>query len=270
MNDVLVDYKLCRKAVKDATGKAAPCDTKLPKGQPECRNKANHVRALKNGFCGNGMCEGKKVLGPGGKPLKTCADWQHCPCDCHKEFDKLFSMMEMPRLYQDMSGYDRPHNPYKMPTLEERVALHAAARAGMEVEAVVIESPMPEVIPVTLKKSFNVTPTGRAARGQLESWVRAYCDEFLVEAYPHPCTPKHVAEAIGKEQGIAPPSQGAVNAVFERWASIGFAVVEKKPTRFTRYTEDGIALGLEAMKLREVDRRKSKVANAARTLRPKK
>lgn len=262
--------RTCGELVKDRTGKTDPCGMTLPKGQPECKNKENHVRKLKSGFCGIGACEGKKTLSKSGKPLKPCGDWQHCPCKCHVEFDELYSMMQRPRQYHDMSGYEQPHNPYKMPSLEERAAMHAQKSSGLDDrESVVIESPMPEVIPSTLVKTFNATATGRAARGELESWVRAFCDEYLVEKYPEPCTPKFVAEKVGKAQGINPPSQGAVDAVFARWANIGFAVIEKKPTRFVGYTPDGIKLGLEAMKLRERDKAKRAASTTARVLRPK-
>jgi hypothetical protein len=38
--------------------------------------------------------------------------------------------------------------------------------------------------------------------------------------------------------------------VFKRWERIGFAVIDRKPTRFSRYTEDGVKLGLEVLKLK--------------------
>lgn len=209
------------------------------------------------------------MIGKNGLPMKPCGDWQHCPCECHKDFDDLYAMSGRRRQYHDMSGYQSPVNHYKMPSLEERAALHATHSTGLDVVAVVIESPMPEVIPVTLAKAFQPTATGRAARGELESWVRTFCDEYLVEKYGDFCTPKFVAEHVGKAQGINPPSQGAVDAVFARWASIGFAVILKKPTRFVGYTPDGIKLGLEAMKLRERDKAKRAASTTARVLRPK-
>lgn len=266
--EVGTKVQVCKKTVKDHTGKSGQCGMPL-KG--ECRNKANHVRPFRTGFCTAGACEGKKKVSVSGRVMKPCLDWQHCPCDCHKQLDTLFAMTGKERTPQDMSGYEPPHNPYYMPSLEERALMHAMANNSTEeVAEVVVASPLPEVIPVTIKKTYNETKTGRAARGQLESWVREFCDEYLIEQYGEPCTPKFVAEQVAKAQGFAtPPSQGAVDAVFKRWEAIGFATIGKKPTRFVGYTEEGIKLGLEAMKIREKDRARSAAAAAGRSFRRK-
>ena len=48
--------------------------------------------------------------------------------------------------------------------------------------------------------------------------------------------------------------------MFDRWVKLGFAVIEKKPTRFVRYTDEGIKFGLDRMK--ERSKRKLKLVQA--------
>ena len=268
MTETAVAVRTCPKWVKSDQGVKAECGTVLPKGQPECRNKSNHMYPFKTGLCAVGACEGIKKLSASGRPMKPCHFWKFCACSCHEVFDMMFSMSEMDRVFVDNSGWSPEHSEFKMPTYEERAAAQVAARAGVtEISAVIIESPIPDLIPNTYKHTFQSTPTGRAARGELESWVREFCDEYLVEKYADICSPMFVAEGIGKAKGINPPSSGAVDAVFKRWMAIGFALIAPKPTRFIGYTPDGVKLGLEAMKLRARDASKSKQSLADRGIR---
>jgi hypothetical protein len=168
----------------------------------------------------------------------------------------MFEMTGTPRILIENPEYKPVKSPFWMPSLEDRVLMAAAAAAvsfnSKEPSTpVTIESPAPGVVPGTVARSFAPTATGRAARGELESWVRAVTDEWLVENYDFPCTPAWIGEQIAQKQGIVkPPSSGAIDAVLNRWVEIGFAVKEKKPTRFLRYTEEGVEHGLEAMKLK--------------------
>ena len=261
-----VAEKVCKAKVKNEYGEQVPCGTKL-KG--ECLNRKNHVGKYKTGFCSNGFCEGKSVKSTlTGKPMKHCMDWRTCGCTCHVEIDKLFIMTKNLRTFKDMSGYEAPVSHYQMPTLEERAAMAVAAK-GAAKEVVIIESPMPELIPVTIKREFNETNTGRQGRGQLEYRVKEFCDEYLLSKDPAPATPKYVAEVIAKKYGIAAPSQGAVDAVFKRWNALGFAMIASKPTRFIGYTPAGVKLGLDAMKLAAKQKERSSAAEASRTLRSK-
>jgi hypothetical protein len=118
-----------------------------------------------------------------------------------------------------------------------------------------------------VRPSFTPTPTGRAARGELEAWVKEQTDIWAVEEYTFPCTPQWVAEEIGYDKGITAPSVGAVDAVFKRWEALGFATIERKPTRFTKYTEDGLKLGLEGLKRRAKMQKKLQKAAAMRGVR---
>lgn len=158
-------------------------------------------------------------------------------------------MSGQPRQLVDNSEYVLPKR-YWMPSPEERAAMHAAASNGHgDTETVVIESPLPEAVPVTLRRVFTPTPTGRAGRGELETWVKEACDEWIIEKYERPCTPLWIAEWIVRHKGVVTQSQGAINAVFERWIKLRFAIIEKKPTRFLQYSEEGIRRGLDALKI---------------------
>lgn len=113
-----------------------------------------------------------------------------------------------------------------------------------------LESPAPDLVPATVVRTFGPTATGRAARGELESWVKIKCDEWLIERYQMLCTPAWLANEIAYDQGIKAPSVGAISAIFDRWVKLGFAQVAKKPTRFLAYTDEGKKLGLDGMKTR--------------------
>lgn len=123
-----------------------------------------------------------------------------------------------------------------------------------------VESPVDSPVAPSAGRSFAPTATGRAARGQLEYWVKRQCDIWLLEEYSFPCTPAWISEEIASDEAIDPPSVGAISAVFDRWVKLGFATVEKKPSRFTGYTPEGISKGLERMK--EEAKRKTKLVKA--------
>ena len=228
---------------------------------------ADKTYPFRSGFCGTGLCEGTKPKSPSGFSMKTCprvfpnttfaydakgkvagrAD-AVCMCKCHADLDKLFEMSGMERVLQDNPEYHVPKADYWMPSLEDRVA---SFMASAPTPVRYIESPAPDLVPATIERTYTPTATGRSARGELESYVKKACDDWLVDAEGNVCSPAYIARQAARMMGIAKdPSQGAINAVLERWVSLGFAVVEKKPTRFVRYTEDGVRLGLDAMKIR--------------------
>jgi hypothetical protein len=98
----------------------------------------------------------------------------------------------------------------------------------------------------------------------LEYDVKQAVDTFIIENEDGFCTPAWISTEIGKTKGFAPPSTGAVTAVLERWQTYGFALLGKKPTRFVMYTEEGVSLGLEALKDRY--KRRSKMQQTAAKL----
>jgi hypothetical protein len=180
-------------------------------------------------------------------------------------YDQMFAASDMPRELVDNSEWVvKPE--FWMPTPEERIAMHAASEAPRPNAPTIVESPLPEAVPVTLRRSYTPTATGRAARGELEAWVKDHCDIWIVEADGSLCTPAYLATEIGRAQGIKEPSVGAISAVFDRWVKIGFATVLKKPTRFEGYTEQGIRIGLEGCKDKMKRSRKSAEAAAGRRI----
>lgn len=173
-------------------------------------------------------------------------------------------MAEMPRQLVDNSGYAPDHSEFQMPTLEERIAMHPLSSGPSSNAPRLVESPAPDLVPATVERAYAPTASGRAAPGELESWVKRECDVWLVEDEGFPCTPAYLAEQVGKTQGIKPPSVGAITAIFNRWVKIGFAEVAAKPARFVKYTEDGIRLGLDGCKARAKRQRRMAEAAAGR------
>lgn len=235
------------------------CNVKLknhPLGGDICPNKENHLYPLLTGFCHSGWHEGVKAVTASGAPAPTCKFYINCPCECHARLNRMYQISGQERILVDNSDW-KP----------ESISLPAHVTSIVTVPSVAPttdapparEEPAAAVLPAPIARSFEPTPTGRTARGELESWVKVETDAWaadVIASAEHPeivvrnCTPRFVAEEIARSKGIKAPSEGAVNAVFMRWEKIGFARIERKPTRFTGYTPDGIRLGLEAMKSR--------------------
>lgn len=244
-----VQRGLCKALVKNDKLQKVACGLKTRDGV--CPNASHHVMKHKTGQCAQGWCEGTKPVTWKGTPAPTCKMWQVCGCTCHEMYDMMFAASDKPRELVDYSEYKPPRGQFWIPSPEERMEMLALSRPGVTDTPTLVESPLPDTLPATLRRTFTPTATGRAARGELESWVKEQCDVWLVETtlgQMPPCTPVYLAEEIGKAQGIKPPSVGAISAVFERWMKMDFARVEKKPTRFIAYTEQGIRLGLEGCK----------------------
>lgn len=164
----------------------------------------------------------------------------------------MFEMMDMERVVQENPDYSTPPRTWWMPSDEPNYGVSFSDTPASP--PVIIESLAPGVVPATMARPFVPTPSGRAARGQLEYQVKEACDWWAVLTSTQPCTPSWISEQIHLKEDIKHPSHGAINSVLERWVALGFAVVDKKPTRFMRYTEEGILLGLEALKVRAKQR----------------
>ncbi len=247
---------LCKTNVKDGLT-VRKCGLKLPtylvgkvRVPGRCDNVSNHMLPFRSGFCSNGWHEGDNPKDFQGTPVPSCKLWMQCPCECHVKWDKLYALGEMERILVDNSTYHPNLGEFSMPSPEERALAYAKTHAPKTSEPVLVPSHAPGVVPPTLSRDFAQTPSGRAARGELEAWVRKACDDWLVDQPPVACTPVYVADDIAREQGINPPSTGAITAVLDRWVKIGFAVVERKPVRFINYTPEGIEQGLEVLKLK--------------------
>jgi hypothetical protein len=186
-----------------------------------------------SGFCSVGQCEGTKPQGWNGTPLKTCWLIETCSCECHAKLDEMFKMTGQPRILVDVSGYKAPERTWWMPSDEPDFTMDAAPE--ISTEGVVL----PE-------KPVAVTATGRTSRGGLESWVQRECLAWLVDKDPEYGLPvRIISEEIGRIEGINPPSQGAIAAVFDRWVKYDYARFEDKPRRFVGLTELGAEKGLD-------------------------
>lgn len=220
-----------------------------------------------SGFCCMSQCEGTKPRSAlTNTPMKTCEYIHTCTCKCHKLLDEMFKMADMERIAQPNPEYKPIKGDYWMPTAEDR-AMMAAERIKSEKPVVIVESKMPEVLPPDAIREFEETPSGQRQRGQLEDEVKRVTDIWVAMASLgsiDPCTPAWVSEMIDAEN---PPSTGAITAVFDRWTEMGFATSERKPTRFTGYTPEGVQKGLHVMKVDYKFKKRNKAAAANRGVR---
>lgn len=84
-------------------------------------------------------------------------------------------------------------------------------------------------------RTFEPTPTGRAARGELEDKVRL----AIIKVYGFEgLTPDTIAVLVNKDD---PPSVGAIHAILTRWEEKGLAIIARKPMRFVEFSELGRA-----------------------------
>lgn len=257
--------RVCKRLIKDDKLQKVPCNRRFRDGR--CGNEAKHISKYMTGYCEKKWCEGSNPKTFAGNPAPTCKSWQTCGCTCHDLYDMMFAASDMPREVVNNSEYRPPKGEFFMPTPEERVALHGISIGTPANAPRYVESPLPDAVPATIERTFAPTATGRAARGELEAWVKEQCDIWIVEKEEFPCNPQYLSDEIGRVKGIKPPSVGAISAVFERWTKIGFAVIGKKPTRFIEYTEQGVRLGLDGCKEKAKRAAKLQQAASARTLR---
>lgn len=212
-----------------------------------CQERDKHVMRYPTGWCQNGWHEGIKAKNAVGNPVPTCKMYLTCACKCHRDLDLMFNMAEKMRELVNKSEYHTPARTWWMPSDEPLAPLSTVAVAGAPV---MVESAAPGYVPPTMAREYGPTATGRAARGELESWVKTKCDEWMIEKYQFPCTPAWLSEEIAEWQEVKAPSVGAINAVFNRWKDLDFAHIRTKPVRFTGYTEAGVQYGLEGLKVR--------------------
>jgi hypothetical protein len=219
-----------------------------------CPKKSDHLMKLKTGFCSNGWCEGKKAVDWRDRPVPTCKMFVICPCTCHDDWLKLFAMTGAERQLVESSGYRTPERTWWMPSDDPTTDLSSPSSPT---PTVIVESTAPGRVPPRIVRDFGPTESGRAARGELEYWVLEQCEIWTIEEPGEPCTLTYIAEEIGRDKGITPPSVGAILSVLQRWEKLGFAAMAKKPNRFEHFTKEGLDKGLEYMK-REAKRVKQR------------
>lgn len=207
----------------------------------------------KSGYCSVGHHEGGRYPGPSGKLNKTCHMIETCTCDhpqCHQFYDRMFEASGQVRTVVDNSGYVREIMHFEMPVPVVVEAPSILSTEARELPPDTLESVAPGLAPPVRPHVWTPTPSGRAGRGELESQVNLTCTAWLVDQDRVACTPKYISEEIAKREGIKPPSVGAIDACFKRWEEIGYAIIARKPTRFTGFTEDAVKWGLDELKRR--------------------
>lgn len=222
-------------------------------------------KKLISGFCANGQHEGTKPVSFNGAPMRSCDLWENCGCTCHGKITEMYQLAGMDREPPEQSvdylaAMRAQRAEFAMPSLYDMppdTPLSTPDGTGTppDVERVVAtperaaygtNEPPPHG---TVEPTFDPTPTGRRARGQLEFDVLKICDEFSRDVYEwEHCTPKLVAERIGHMYATEPPSTGAINAVWDRWEKLGFAKQDKKPSRFVCFEMDGSLVTLQMLK----------------------
>jgi hypothetical protein len=156
-----------------------------------------------------------------------------CECSCH----------DMSRQMEVMSGVKFPaYNSIKLSGPLSGLGLLSGVGTGTDgaKAAGSVDDGRPTVV-VASGARFAETPTGRAARGQLEEQVRyAVCtqvkaagDEVIAMLG---LTPRLIGDIIDKAD---PPSSGAIYAVLKRWDGANLIDMAESPVRFVRFTDRG-------------------------------
>jgi len=249
---------------------------------PKAKTKTKVKKKIKSGFCTVGQCEGTKPKSASGQPLKTCENWQDCACSCHELITRMYEMADLPREepeqteeYRAISHRRHAETQALLDSLalsrtNPRAPSSANGTGDHPIDERASQSPVGAPA-ATSEPRFAPTATGRRARGQLEYDVLTVCDEYVHDVYEWTeCTPKLVAERIGKMNETEPPSTGAINAVWDRWEKIGFAVQGKHPSRFEFFQMDGSIQTLEMLKARiKQSRRRAKAERDRGSIRPR-
>lgn len=236
-----------------------------------------------SGFCAAGSHEGTKPVSYSGRPMKTCDFWQTCPCKCHEDITKMYELTDMDREPPEQSAeyqafIREQRHQFVMPSFYDSAILDGLSSVdgtdtppGDEGPATDPARPVTGTPAPPSEPTFGPTPTGRRARGQLEYDVLKVCADYADNHYEWDiCTPKMVAEQIGKMNATEPPSTGAINAVWDRWEKLGFAKQDKKPSRFVGFESAYTAQSLDMLKARvKRDKKRGQAEIKRGSLRPR-
>jgi len=218
------------------------------------------------GFCNNGQHENTSILSERGSLLKPCQGEFNiqgvtylCMCTCHEVSRQLFELTGVrmqpaaapaQTVLPGLIGNDLIGTLYGPPSVQETAeptdtratGERPAAATTTGAAGIYGDAPRP-VMPIRSVKSateFKPTASGMRARGQLEAecatlmlkWFRLQPEEngFML-------SPELVRAGIKSEPQ---PSNGAIYAVFQRWARQGFVVLNKKPFGIVKPTPQGI------------------------------
>jgi hypothetical protein len=203
---------------------------------------ADKASGYVTGFCGVGAHEGVELKSPSGAVLRSCTMGGRydanlksgmivCTCSCH----------DMSREMEQLTGQTLPPvlTNRTPPRLGSLLGLPGRSTGGLNEPGT--DDMTTASVAVASGARFAVTPTGRAARGQLEEQVR-YVIEERVKAAGHDLialvglTTGAIMLAIDRDN---PPSSGAVYSVLKRWSGANLIDIAESPYRFLRYTDRG-------------------------------
>lgn len=215
------------------------------KAKPIARKEES---SYQSGFCTIGSHEGTKPLSPSGLLLKTCPiggrfemiglgdkmiGEAECTCSCHA----------MSRQMEDLSGIRFPtrNSIRDSSPLSGLGLLRATSNATDDARAAGSDHDGRPTVTVASGATFAVTPSGRAARGQLEDQVRHVVTTQVKAAGAEMIAvlglmPSTIGMMIDKDN---PPSSGAIYAVLKRWEGHALVDLAESPFRFVRFTERG-------------------------------
>lgn len=211
----------------------------------EAATKSAPPSVYQSGFCSLGSHENTKPVSPSGKPLRTCPvggkfayPWKEggdvaCTCDCHA----------MTRQLEELTGVQFPaFDSRKTSSPLSGLALLDGALDGTDrlQQRLSPRADRPSVT-TTSGVRFAATPTGRAARGQLEEEVRTViCAQVKAAGEDMIAmlglTPDTISQAISRDD---PPSTGAVYAILKRWDGRVQVELAERPFRFIKFTDKG-------------------------------
>jgi hypothetical protein len=193
------------------------------------------------GWCGSGNHENTKNLSSSGQVMRACPMGGRydagrlgeiiCTCNCH----------ESSRAMEDMSGIKLPATIINRQTPSLGRLLRAPGIGTGADGSAVSGDPSRSTVAVASGAVFVATPTGRAARGQLEEQVRHAIsvqvkmagEEMIAMLGLNPST---LAAMIDKDN---PPSTGAIYSVLKRWEGQALVDLGQSPFRFLRFTDRG-------------------------------
>ena len=203
-------------------------------GPPVPKQKAPSTYVT--GHCAVGNCYGAKNTTADGKRLLPSCQWKYeyrgnmivCTHSCHNDVSEMLALIE--EMYSLSSGNPDLDLPSPVPP-QLREAMTYVAR----IDDRPVYTPLLTVPTLDGPRTFEPTPTGRAARGELEEKVRL----AIIKVYGFEgLTPETIAVLVNKDD---PPSVGAIHAILTRWEERSLAIIARKPMRFVEFTELGRA-----------------------------
>jgi hypothetical protein len=216
-----------------------------PLGEP-------HTRSRNWSHCGEPGCY-----------YVVCNQCRHFECTCNKSEEEVKHRNDRRLMRADPNVSARREQ--KRERADAALAIWGDSEVGSELQVAQPEqneaNPRPQEGPDMAAKKKEAEPEkvdgrktvdNRREKGALEKLVldvaEAYEAGKVTIPDDKPLTPQRVATIIGEKAGEDKPSPGAVAAIFDRWAEVGFALFTEKPKAFKRKSAAGNKQGLEALK----------------------